>query len=68
MPVLLLVLAFGVLGYFLWSAHSTTLTRNCRWRLDRDAGEWGCAYCGGRMEGSVDRPPTCCVQKLNQNC
>ncbi|HCE69913.1 MAG TPA: hypothetical protein DET67_01175 [Ruegeria sp.] len=66
MPVLLLILALGVFAYFFWRARSTTLSRNCRWRLDRRRGDWACAYCGGRMAGPVDKPPTCCVQTANR--
>ncbi|SDC51913.1 hypothetical protein SAMN04488239_102425 [Ruegeria marina] len=65
MPVLLLLMALGVFGYFLWRSRTTTLTRNCRWRLDRGADEWYCAYCGGRARGGVDKSPTCCVQTSN---
>ncbi|MCE8512127.1 hypothetical protein KBY22_05450 [Ruegeria pomeroyi] len=66
MPVLLLFLALVVFAYFFWRARSTTLTRNCRWRFDRNREIWTCAYCGGQVSGSVDKPPTCCVETANR--
>ena len=62
MGFVLLILAFGVLGYLAWKRRMTTLTRNCRWRMDREAGVWTCAYC----EESVpllpsEREPTVCM-------
>ena len=49
MAILLLILGFGVVAYMTWKHRMTTLTRNCRWRQDRAAGEWVCAYCSERV-------------------
>ncbi|MCB1312920.1 MAG: hypothetical protein KDK29_14065 [Sedimentitalea sp.] len=63
MPLLLLVLLIGVLAYLWWQHRTTTLTRNCRWRADRAAGEncYRCASCGGRTRTEDGRPPRRCV-------
>ena len=40
----------------------TTLTRNCRWRLDREAGVWACAYCSEEVPVTEpEREPTICM-------
>ncbi|NIZ12880.1 hypothetical protein [Phaeobacter sp. HF9A] len=51
MPILLILLLFGTLGYLYWRRKTTTLTRNCRWRADRRVGGWHCAFCGARDAG-----------------
>ena len=61
MPVLLLLLAVGVLGYLYWRRRTTTLTRNCRWRQQRGAGEWQCAFCGARAKN--ERAPRSCLRE-----
>ncbi len=53
MPILALLLLGGVLAYLYWRRKTTTLTRNCRWREDRQAGDWACAYCGARAQTST---------------
>ena len=58
MPILLLALLFGVLAYLYWKRATTTLTRNCRWRQDRAAGDWVCRYCGARKHAETS-PKTC---------
>jgi hypothetical protein len=58
MPILLLTLLFGTLAYPWWKRTATTLTRNCRWREDRAAGEWACSYRNARLK--ADRSPTTC--------
>ncbi len=60
MPLLLLLLAFGVLGYLWYRRTTTTLTRDCRWRQDRAHEQWRCAYCGARREGT--EAPTDCLR------
>lgn len=63
MPVLLLILLLGVLAYFVWRHRSTTLTRDCRWRLDRGAGIWRCAACGGELPETGGGAPRICVKQ-----
>lgn len=46
MIVLLLFLLVGVLAYLGWRWRTTSLTRDCRWRENRDLGIWRCAFCG----------------------
>lgn len=58
MPVLLLLLALGVIAYLYWRRRTTSLTRNCRWRFSRARGGWQCAYCGGAAPGA-DPPRHC---------
>lgn len=58
MPFLLLLLLFGCLGYLYWRRQTTTLTRNCRWRQDRSAGGWRCAFCGAEQAGEAS-PRAC---------
>lgn len=59
MPVVLLALLCAVVAYLWWRRHTTTLTRNCRWRQDRTRGLWSCAYCGAETPG--DTAPTRCL-------
>lgn len=57
MPVLLLILAAGTF-LFLWlGRRNSTLTRDCRWRLDLSAGNdvWRCAACGARTNGTPNQ-------------
>ena len=62
MAILLIFLGLGVLCYLVWKRRLTTLTRNCRWRLDRDAGVWTCAYCEQSVEiGPTETEPTMCM-------
>ena len=55
---LFVLLALGVFGYFWWRWTRTTLTRECRWREDRSAGLWRCAFCGAETE-SAGSPRVC---------
>ncbi|MCK0150570.1 hypothetical protein MWU54_11080 [Marivita sp. S6314] len=57
MPVLLILLLLGVLGYLYWKRASTTLTRDCRWRRI-GPGQWRCAFCGAET-ASQDSPLMC---------
>ncbi|MFN3280214.1 MAG: hypothetical protein ACK40I_00865 [Tabrizicola sp.] len=59
---MLLVLAVGVY-LFLWQQWRTTsLTRDCRWRLDRRVAPdfWRCAVCGA--ETRATEPKDCLRQ------
>ena len=59
MPVLLIALLLGVLGYLYWKRRTTTLTRYCRWRrVNQD--EWKCMYCGA--ETKSDGSPLLCLK------
>ena len=61
MPILLLALLLGVLAYLYWRRRTTTLTRDCRWRQDRAAGDWVCAASGERAM-SQDAPTFCAAR------
>ena len=54
MPALLLLLLVAVVLYLWLVRRGTTLTRACRWRLDRTAGpdRYRCAYCGAETDGT----------------
>lgn len=58
MPILLLALGLGVLAYLWWRRATTTLTRECRWRMNRAAGHWRCVACGAQQAG-LDTPRDC---------
>ncbi|PJF07867.1 hypothetical protein [Pseudorhodobacter sp. MZDSW-24AT] len=53
MPVLLLILLLAVLGYMWITRRNSTLTRACRWRQERAAGQWRCVSCGAVVPGGV---------------
>ena len=57
MPILLILLGLSVFGYLWLERRKSTLTRACRWRLDRaiapDA--WRCASCGATTRGAEPR-------------
>jgi len=54
MPILLVILALGVFGYLWFARRGSTLTRACRWRLDRRLGpdRYRCAACGAETSGT----------------
>ena len=58
MPILLLLLAFGVLGFLWYQRATTTLTRDCRWRQDKANDLWRCAFCGAETKGA-EEPKDC---------
>ncbi|MFO1203118.1 MAG: hypothetical protein U1E58_10845 [Tabrizicola sp.] len=62
MPLLLLVLAVGVYLFLWYQWRTTTLTRDCRWRLDRSVAPdyRRCAVCGAEARG---REPRDCLRK-----
>ena len=53
MPLLLIVLLISVVLYLWLARRRTTLTRACRWRLDRSGGpdHYRCAACGAEKDG-----------------
>ncbi|WP_225028464.1 hypothetical protein [Xinfangfangia pollutisoli] len=57
MPLLLLLLLIGVLAYQWHVRRTSTLTRACRWRLDRGVAPdyWRCAACGAEQRGPEPR-------------
>ncbi|MEZ5778694.1 MAG: hypothetical protein R3E44_10065 [Paracoccaceae bacterium] len=62
MPFLLLLLLVGVILYLWLARRGTTLSRACRWRLERGLGpeSYRCAACGATCEGKPAhclRPP-----------
>lgn len=69
MPLILLLLLFGVLAYVYWQRRTTTLTRNCRWRADhaRGEGQYHCVFCDGRTRTSDGQPPRDCVARAPRN-
>jgi hypothetical protein len=65
MPILLLLLLLGVLLYLWLSRRNSTLTRDCRWRLDRSGGEerYRCAACGAETVTAKGRQPRDCLRQ-----
>jgi hypothetical protein len=63
MPVLLIFLAVSVFLYLWLSRRGSTLTRACRWRLDRGVAPdvWRCAACGATARGA--EPKDCLRQQ-----
>lgn len=57
MPILLLFLAVSVFLYLWLSRRNSTLTRSCRWRMDRATAPdaWRCAACGATAQGAEPR-------------
>ncbi len=64
MFVLLILLAAGTFAYLWWLRTRTTLTRACRWREDRTAGLWRCAYCGA--ETVSEGAPLVCLRGIQR--
>ncbi|NEX47455.1 hypothetical protein [Pseudotabrizicola algicola] len=54
MPLLLLILLLAVLGYMWITRRNSTLTRSCRWRQERSAGQWRCVSCGAVKPGEAE--------------
>ncbi|QYZ68725.1 hypothetical protein [Neotabrizicola shimadae] len=61
MAVLLPFLAVAVFLAMWWSRRGSTLTRDCRWRLDRRLGPttWHCATCGATCDPGSGTPRDC---------
>jgi len=53
MPILLIILVIAVFVYLWLARRGKSLTRTCRWRLDRTLGpaHYRCAACGATTEG-----------------
>lgn len=64
MPILLLLLLVGTLAYMWFARRNATLTRQCRWRLDRTAGPttWRCAACGAETTAKAGTSPRDCLR------
>lgn len=64
MPILLLILLVGVFLYLWIDRRGSTLTRTCRWRLDRTLGEaaYRCASCGATTTTTDRRGPRHCLR------
>lgn len=62
MPILIPLLLIGVFAVLWFSRRRSTLTRSCRWRLDRATGPaiWRCAVCGAQV--TSDRAPRDCLR------
>ncbi|QYX56660.1 hypothetical protein K1T73_16745 [Roseovarius sp. SCSIO 43702] len=54
----MIIVAGLVIAFVLMLIFARRDMRYCRWRKDRDAGEWRCAYCGAVSEG-LDPPERC---------
>ena len=63
MPLLLLLLLIGTVLYLWIARRGTTLTRNCRWRLDKAIGRnhYRCAACGA-IATPPKGPPRHCLR------
>ena len=64
MPILLLFLLVAVFAYLWWERRHSTLTRACRWRLDRDLGPstYRCASCGAVCDPGAGKQPRACLR------
>lgn len=64
MPLLFLI-GVALVFLYLWLARrGSTLTRACRWRLDRTigAGHWRCAACGAECDLPAGDGPRQCLR------
>lgn len=64
MPLLLLVLVVSVFVYAWLARRNSSLTRSCRWRLDRRVGpsSYHCAACGAVCDPGAGRAPRQCLR------
>ena len=63
---ILLILLVPLIGLvFWWHGRGATLTRDCRWRLDRrgGAGHWACATCGAVCDLEPGAEPRQCLRQ-----
>lgn len=60
----MLILLIGVLLYMWLSRRNSTLTRACRWRLDRTGGpnHYTCAACGAVTDMPAGKAPRDCLR------
>jgi hypothetical protein len=65
MPVLLLILVVSVFAYAWVARRGSTLTKACRWRLDRALGpdSYRCAACGAQWNGVAGKTPNHCLRR-----
>ena len=68
MAPLLILLGIGVFAWLAWRWRTTTLTRECRWRLDRTQGpgHWRCAACGAETDLPDGAAPRDCLKRRAQ--
>lgn len=64
MALLLLLLLPLLAAVFWWHRRGATLTRACRWRLDRRVGpgHWACASCGATCDLPPGQEPRRCLR------
>jgi hypothetical protein len=64
MPILLLLLGVSVFVYLWLTRRNSTLTRACKWRLDRRLGPsvHRCAACGAVCDPGPGRQPQHCLR------
>ncbi|HCZ01768.1 MAG: hypothetical protein A3D16_13640 [Rhodobacterales bacterium RIFCSPHIGHO2_02_FULL_62_130] len=64
MPILLLLLGLSVFGYLWLARRGSSLTRACRWRLDRSLGPstYRCASCGALCDPGLAHEPRQCLR------
>ncbi|MBL4915661.1 hypothetical protein [Szabonella alba] len=65
MPLFLLALALSVLLWMWLARRGSSLTRQCRWRLDRSGGadHYRCAACGAETDMPAGRAPRDCLRR-----
>ncbi|MES2843441.1 MAG: hypothetical protein V4747_00245 [Pseudomonadota bacterium] len=68
MPVLLLLLLLSVLLYLWITRRNSTLTRACRWRLDRSLGptSYRCVACGALCDPGPNKRPNHCLRPTDR--
>ena len=64
MPILLLILVVAVFAYLWVERRNSSLTRACRWRLDRSLGQTvhRCATCGALCDPGPGKRPRQCLR------
>jgi len=62
MVFLLPLLILALVAYFTWRHFTSSLTRDCRWRLDRASGLWRCAACGAEVPAKAGAAPRFCAK------
>jgi hypothetical protein len=64
MPLLLLLLGFSVFGYAWIARRCSSLTRACKWRMDRRLGpsHFHCIACGATCDPGQSRGPRDCLR------